>query len=164
MQRAVDYAVTWPDGPGEPALATLTLTYTHPVDAEDPGCPTGTRYGDGYGAMVERCYFDYLRVYVPGGSKLVAADGVAPDSISVRRGEHGTQVLTGYFTVEPKQSHQVRLTYRLPPAITPDTYRLIVQRQSGTGPLPIRLAAADETLATTLEEGTLDWQPGTLEK
>ena len=164
LQRVVDYGVTWPDGVGERALATLTLTYTHPIDAEDPGCPVAARYGDSYSAMIERCYFDYLRVYVPGGSKLVTAEGVVPDSVSVRRGEHGTQVLTGYFTVEPNQSHQVRLTYRLPPGVTPDNYRLLLQRQSGTGPLPIRLAVAGETLETTLAAGMLDRQPGAPEK
>jgi hypothetical protein len=159
LQRGADYAVTWPDGADEAALATLTLTYTHPVDAEDPGCPAGTRYGASYEDMVERCYFDFVRVYVPGGSELVAAEGVVPDSIAVRRGERGTRVLTGYFTVEPRQSHQVRFTYRLPPDITPEAYRLIVQRQSGTGPLPLRLTAVGETAVTTLVEGMLDWRP-----
>ncbi|MCB0025562.1 MAG: DUF4012 domain-containing protein, partial [Caldilinea sp.] len=33
IERALDYRVAWPDGPDAPAQATLTLTYTHPIDA-----------------------------------------------------------------------------------------------------------------------------------
>lgn len=38
IERGLDYRVSWPDGADQPAQATLTLTYTHPIEAEDPGC------------------------------------------------------------------------------------------------------------------------------
>ena len=36
-------------------------------------------------------------------------------------------------------------TYRLPAGITPDTYRLLFQRQSGTQPLPLSLTLTART-------------------
>ena len=75
IQRALDYRVAWPDGAEQPAQATLTLTYTHPIDAEDPGCDPTPRYGTTYADMIARCYFDYVRVYAPAGSKLIETEG-----------------------------------------------------------------------------------------
>ncbi|RIK45058.1 MAG: hypothetical protein DCC57_16950 [Chloroflexi bacterium] len=112
-----------------------------------------------YTDMVERCYFNYVRLYVPGGSELVSVDGVEADSASSQAGERGTQVFAGYFVQEPGSEHTVIFRYRLPPEITPTAYRLVVQRQSGSGPLPLTVQAGDTRFATTLVEARLEWTP-----
>lgn len=157
IERALDYRVSWPDGVNQPAQATLTLTYTHPIDAEDPGCDLTPRYGKSYADLIARCYFNYVRIYAPAGSKLIDATGLAPDSITTQRGERKTQVFTGYFIMPPHSRRQVTFTYTLPPAITPDKYHLIVQRQSGTQPLPITVTVNGALTTTTLAEGVWEW-------
>lgn len=139
MQRAADYRVSWPDGPDQPALATLTLTYTHPIQAEDPGCDQSPRYGKTYADMIARCYFDYVRVYAPAGSELITFNGVKGETITSERGERGTQTMAGFFVMPPNSRQQLELTYRLPAGITPDNYRLLVQRQAGANALPFTL-------------------------
>jgi hypothetical protein len=155
IERAIDYRVEWPANGAEGALATTTITYTHPVSVTDELCEPQPRYGDNYEDMVERCYFDYVRLYAPGGSKLVEMSGVAPDSVRSQRGEAGTQLFAGYFVLEPGKQHVVTITYRLPPTLTVDNYQLVVQRQSGTRGLPISLTIGDQAWSTTLTEGSL---------
>lgn len=49
----------------------------------------------------------------------------------------------------------IAFTYTLPPALTPDAYSLVVQRQSGTKPLPITVAVdgAEQTIMFEMEFG-----------
>ena len=56
----------------DPPQATLTLTYTHTSQADVP-CRPESRYAATYQGMMDRCYWDYLRVYVPRGSQLLEA-------------------------------------------------------------------------------------------
>lgn len=157
IERQLDYRVVWPDGPTKPAQATVTLTYTHPIDAEDPGCDLTPRYGKDYADLIARCYFNYVRVYVPGSSRLLNVEGVSPETVETQRGETGTQVFTGYFILEPNHRHQISYTYLLPEGITPTQYRLILQRQSGTNPLPLRVNIDGDTYETQLEAGLFKW-------
>jgi hypothetical protein len=159
IERAVAYRVTWPVAEDEPALATVTLTYTHPITVADELCEPLPRYGNGYEAMIERCYFDYVRVYAPGGSKLVEMSGVEPDSVKAQRGEAGTQVFAGYFVLRPGGQQVVTVQYELPPSLTHAAYQLVVQRQAGTDPLPLTLHIGAEPWSTTLAEGMLTWSP-----
>ncbi len=160
LERGLDYAVQWPDGPDAPAQATLTLLYHHPVQAQDVECVAKSEYGDRYTDMIERCYFDYLRVYVPAGSKLIAAEGLVDDSFTEQPGERGAHIFGGYFILPPDQTHTVTLHYSLPPRLTPAGYRLVVQRQAGSGPLPLMLTAQDATYTDVLVDGRLAWTPG----
>ncbi|PJF46515.1 MAG: hypothetical protein CUN48_13405 [Candidatus Thermofonsia Clade 3 bacterium] len=157
IQRSLDYRVEWPEEAGEPARATLTLTYTHTVDGEDPGCDLTPRYGDSYADLIERCYFDYVRIYAPRGSELIEATGVEPDSVETHRGERRTQVFTGYFILPPGEQHTVTFTYALPPTLTPDAYRLVLQRQSGTQPLPITITVGDATQSALVSGALWEW-------
>jgi hypothetical protein len=160
LARRVDYQVTWPDGADAPAVATLTLTYAHPLDVDDPVCEPKSYYGAAYEDMMARCYFDYSRVYVPAGSELLTVEGWLDGSMTSRPGEAGTWQWAGYFVLPPGSRHQVTLRYRLPPMIQATGYRLVMQRQAGTDPLPVTLAAGTAQLTTTLVDGQLTWQPG----
>lgn len=157
IERTLDYRVSWPDGADRSAQATLTLTYTHPIEAEDPGCDLTPRYGKSYADLIARCYFDYVRVYVPAGSQLIEVTGVAPESITTQRGERKTQLFTGYFIMPPHSMHQVTFTYTLPSTLTPDNYQLVVQRQSGTQPLPISITVDGKAATTTLADSVWTW-------
>jgi len=161
IERELAYAVRWPDGPDQPAIATVVLTYTHPIQAEDPGCDPTPRYGANYDDMIARCYFDYVRVYAPAGSELIAVDGIALAEVNSQRGERGTREFAGFFTVSPASQQRVVFSYRLPTGITPDNYRLLLQRQAGTQSLPVQLDIDGATQSTTVTGGWLEWpSPG----
>lgn len=161
LQRDLAYSVNWPNGSDQPALATVTLTYTHPITTPDPGCDPSPRYGTTYADMVARCYFDYVRVFAPAGSKLVAAHGLTDGTVTSRRGEQGTEEFAGYFVMPPNSQHQVTFSYRLPVQLKPENYRLLLQRQSGTKPLPVTLDINGSGTQMTLDAGWLEWpSPG----
>lgn len=157
IERRLDYAVTWPDDPEEPALATATVTYRHPVESPGHVCDQTPRYGDTRADLMKRCYFDYVRLYVPRGSQLVGIDGVQPDSVSSRRAERNTQALAGYFEMKPGTTHTVTFRYHLPPTLGPQGYRLVVQRQSGAGPLPVGGNVAGQTFSATITDNLFIW-------
>lgn len=159
VEAAMHHGVTWPDGANGSGVATTTITYRHPVEQPDHICDPTPRYGDSYEEMMVRCYFNYVRLYVSPGSRLVDVEGFEPDSATSMRGEKGAQVFTGWFVLPPGQEQTVSFTYELPTTITKDEYRLAVLRQSGSGPLPLRVRVGDEALDTVVERGRFEWQP-----
>lgn len=163
IEREMHYVVTPPLVMGDRATTTLVITYTHTIDAEDPGCDQTPRYGTSYDDMIARCFFNYLRVYVPPGSELVEMTGVYAGTITSQRAEKNTQQFAGYFILPPDESNTVTITYLLSPEVSQlladGVYTLRVQRQSGSGPLPLSVHVGEEMLATTLEAGSLDWAP-----
>ena len=120
--------------------ATLTLTYTHtaPADAE-PVCDPAPRYGDSYDEIINRCYWDYLRVYAPAGSELLEAEGL--NRPATEQGEHGTTVFTGDFSLPTGVQQVVTLRYRLPAEIPTSPYHLFVRKQAGTLAPPLMVEA-----------------------
>jgi hypothetical protein len=161
LERTLAHQVTWPDGPAAPAHASVTVTYRHPlqVNVVEETCTPRTDFSTiaSYAELIERCYFGYVRLYVPAGSQLLSIDGVEADSVVANPGERGTMTFGGYFTMQPGEEHVVTFNYTLPPTITLDNYRLIVQRQSGVGPLPLEVAVDDTAFSLTLTDGHLRW-------
>lgn len=159
LERSLSHTVTWPDGPAAPAQATVAVTYDHPLNVVDELCAPMTDFGTlaSYAELIARCYFGYVRLYVPMGSELIAIEGVEKASINVQAGENGTMVLAGYFSMKPGEEHTVTFTYALPPRITRDNYKLIVQRQAGVGPLPLAITVDDTAFSLTLTDGQLTW-------
>ncbi len=160
INRSLAYTVTWPAAADQPGQATLALTYLHPLDVVDEGCDPAPRYGDDYHDMIERCYFDYVRVYAPAGSVLGEVSGLEAGSAASQRGERGTQVFSGCFVQPPNRSHTVTFNYTLPPHIRPDGYSLVLQRQSGTAALPVRLSVAGVEDDFVLDAGRKTWTLG----
>jgi len=158
IERALEYRVEWPDSPEQPAQATATVTYSHPIELPDHRCDITPRYGTTYDDMTERCYFNYVRLYVPASSELIAIEGVDPDSITNRRGERKTRQFAGYFVLRPGEETTVTFTYRLPPTLTPDNYALSVQRQSGTLPLPFTANIDGAAIDTLVRGGRFEWE------
>jgi hypothetical protein len=163
LERRLEYAVNWPEtsegSPASSAVATLTLTYTHPVTAPDPGCDPTPRYGTDYQDMIERCYFNYVRVYTPAGSRLISTNGLQSDSVTSGADEKELQVFAGYFIQPPATVHTVTFGYALPATIQPRTYALTLQRQAGVKPLPVTLHVEAVSTSTVLHRGRFDWRP-----
>lgn len=160
VARQLDYQVAWPADTTLGAEVTLTLTYTHPINRTDPVCKAVSYYGTRYEDMMARCYFNYSRVYVPGGSELLGVDGWLASTVSSERAEQGTQVFAGYFVLNPNNRHQVTIRYRLPATIRRNNYQLVIQRQSGTNPLPISLHnTSTNTQKHLLVGGQFLWKP-----
>lgn len=159
IDRGLAYTVTWPTTAGEAPLAVASVTYIHTFEGTPNQCEPKPLYGKTYDDMIERCYFNYVRLYAPGGGELEEISGVEADSVVSQRGEKGTQVFAGYLKVAPGESKTVTFTYRLPATITPDAYTLRIERQSGTGPLPVQLDIGGERAAFALSAGRVDWSP-----
>ena len=150
VERSTVYAIT-PRADGS-AEAMLELTYRHQGTQTDQPCIHEPRYGDTYADMAQRCYFNYLRVHVPEGSRLLAAEGVRPDTAATLPGENGTTILAGYIVLPPGQTGQVRLRYELPAGtVANDSYHLRLQKQPGTPGWP---------LTVVLQDPTGSWMPG----
>jgi hypothetical protein len=133
VREALDYRVDEAAGALE---ATLTITYTHTAaPGLDPLCDRNQGYGATYEHLAARCYYDYLRVYAPGGSELLASDGL--NAVTIEPAERGLEVFTGDFVLRPGETHTVTLRYRLPSTVPVEPYRLFVRKQAGAPPLPV---------------------------
>jgi hypothetical protein len=158
VARSIHYRVDL--GAGGGPQAQVVLTYQNRSRKVVGACIQESRYGDTYVDMMERCYWDYLRVYVPQGSELLTGpDLLLPaGSLLARQGdpppqspvppvmeEAGRMVWTAFFDVEPLGERTLAFEYRLPDRVLsrgPDGlvhYRLEVQKQAGTEAVPLEL-------------------------
>jgi len=138
IEQHIDYRVA----PGADGMtqATLTLDYRNnsPGSAE---CIAGARYDATYGEMMQGCYWDYVRVYIPRGSRLLSAAG--GDSAASLAEERGRAVLGMLLIVPPGQSRQIVFTYETPASPTrAGGYELLVQKQAGTRGATLRVAVS----------------------
>jgi hypothetical protein len=128
---------------GDQVGASLTMTYTHTAQPlpPDQACVRTAHYGDSYEEMIRRCYWDYLRVYAPGGSELTSVEGL--ENVSTEAGERGTAVFAGNLTLRPGDQQVVTLHYRLPAAKAGAPSHLIVRKQGGTLAPRLEVAIGD---------------------
>ncbi|MBN1978303.1 MAG: DUF4012 domain-containing protein [Anaerolineae bacterium] len=142
------------------ASAELSLTYTHRGQWENVRCVHMEPYAAGttYAALMHRCYYDYLRIYVPAGSVLRAATphptpgeyllrGESTDGQAATLGdEAGKTVFAQFFVVEYGQALTTRFEYDLPQVVqTGDgqhSYTLLIQKQGGTDATPVSVTVA----------------------
>lgn len=142
VQRETYYTIS-PHADGT-ASVQLELVYQHLGEANDEPCVHVARYGDSYDDMVKRCYFNYIRVLVPAGARVVSAEGFERGDITVQRAERGTTQLAGSLIAPPGSTRRVRLSYELPAGlIDGKTYTLRVQKQPGTPSWSVHVLMAD---------------------
>ncbi len=163
IQQSLDYRVlVHADGS---AQGTLTVQHRNPSDGT-ADCDQRPRYGADYQDLMNRCYWDYLRVYAPAGSELYAgtAHPIAPHQLLINQGqsgqaetladEHGKAVFASFLVLPHGQETETRFVYQLPS----DTlmplddatldgkgrwrYQLLVQKQAGTSAYPLRVTLA----------------------
>lgn len=160
--------------------AVLTVTHRH--NGPDTGAPVSgapcrheSRYDLTYEQMMARCYWDYVRVYAPGESRLLEAtrrpipgrllltgEDRAGD-VEVLRGEGGRTVFATFLVLAPGERTETRFVYDLPADVLEALddvdgeggwrYRLYVQKQGGTDARPVRvtllLPVAAEVIASS---------------
>lgn len=153
---SLGYAVDLRD-PQQPQ-ANLTLSYQHNGPRTNEPCyhfhkpPMLT-----YDQLMQQCYWDYVRVYVPGGTQpLRASPNPIPGELLVtgigRSGEAeilapevGKSVFATFFVLPPGQRAETRMLYQLPPDVVEQTedslhYRLYLQKQGGKLSVPVQLS------------------------
>ncbi len=117
LRRKLDYTV---DFTGEKPTGTLVYTYSNTAPRGD------WRTSD---------YHTYLRALVPKGSVMLERKWI---NAVITRDEFNKTYFGGFVDVEIGQSDvNTTLKYELPENITEENYRLLIQKQSGVGTLPV---------------------------
>jgi len=107
---------------------TLTITYKNP---------------EKHDGWLNSVLPNWVRVYVPKGSELLAAEGFEEKADPYE--EFGKTVFAGFFQLRPEGVSKITLKYKLPFSVKGD-YKLFIQKQPGTdSPLYIlRLGKKEE--------------------
>lgn len=107
---------------------TLTLTYKNP---QQYFVESGTNL------KLNGKFRDWLRVYVPRGSKLISVDGFETGDAT---GEDlGKTVFEGFFTLTPQNTKRITIKYQLPMKIK-GTYKMLIQKQGGSKDFPYTIS------------------------
>jgi hypothetical protein len=156
VENAMEYGVSL-DDVGD-ATARLSIAY-HNASGGGEECVEEAAYPPTYEEMMEGCYWDYLRVYVPEGAELVEGpeltlpegslrardDGVGGTPLDTEVDlETGKSVFASFFVVAPTERREMVYEYRLPGSVleqrgSATVYRLLVQKQPGTLAVPLRV-------------------------
>jgi hypothetical protein len=151
VQRALHYRV---DLTQSPPPANLTVVYTHTSGVDDP-CTPEMRYDPIYTEMMDRCYWAYLRFYLPKGATLRDASRhpipapalyggprwMGSPAISVTE----THLIVGQALLLPTSTREtLTFDYLLPESVLESSeqgvrYRLDVQKQPGLVSVPLEL-------------------------
>jgi hypothetical protein len=174
VQTKLAYAVDLSDLAAP--TGTLTVTQHNPAVGELP-CKQDPTYGSGqYSDMINRCYWDYLRIYTQRRTELLRATphtvpgewllrgNTVLGHVSILPGENNTQTFQTLLVVPFGETLTTEFRYALDPAalhswLGTTTYRLHIQKQSGARDVPLELSVqlpqGAELIGATL--------PGTLE-
>jgi hypothetical protein len=137
-----------PDGTGH---AVVELKYVHQGTGTNVSCTQAVIYDENitYDKMVQQCYYDYMRLIVPRGSKLIEAlaiptpgkyllSGLDADgkAVTLQDGLNDWTVFGQFFVVDYGKQLLTRLEYDLPVVIKDagrqKRYMLLLQKQPGT--------------------------------
>jgi hypothetical protein len=160
VSRSTVYRVTLADS--AVSTARLSVEYVNAAGPEPPGCRPQTTYTVElrYRDLVSDCYWNYLRIYAPGGSRLLDASRhpVAGDLLvtgkaldgQVRQDtdlSSGLVVFSNFLLVPRSETVRAEIVYALPQSIQvvedgQVLYRLLVKKQAGMMAEPLRLEVA----------------------
>jgi hypothetical protein len=144
---------------------TLTLVYTHTSTANYP-CRQDLEYEPDYERLMNLCYWDYIRVYIPQGSHLQNATRIpvpgeslltgqgTTGEVDVWQAEEGPWTTLGVLGVLPPATSQKRYFFwTLPQDVVQwegdeGGYSLRVQKQPGTigHPLTVQVRLPEESV------------------
>lgn len=152
IKRKLDYSV---DLTADQPTATLNITYQHTCRAKD---------------WMTADYRDWLRVYAPAGAFLIESSGQEGDTVFSEELEKRVFGMKVFIPVG--ETKTITLKYNLPAVpklgegepknISRENYNLLVQKQSGSGELPVEIkvkkangdeVSAQETLTGDKEFG-----------
>lgn len=94
---------------------TVTITYKNP---------------EKYDGWLNSVLPNWVRIYVPKGSELLAFEGV--EDKAEPYDELGKTVFAGFFKLRPEGLAKVTVKYRLPFKVDGNEYKLLIQKQPGT--------------------------------
>ncbi|NTW89779.1 MAG: DUF4012 domain-containing protein [Candidatus Moranbacteria bacterium] len=122
VKRSLDYVV---DFTQDKPTATVTYTYDH----------TATR-----GDWRTSDYHTYARVIVPKGSTYIDGTRVKTGGVSTVESADWNKTVFGYkVDALIGTTLPTGISYTLPPSVTADHYELLIQKQSGTGTIPVKV-------------------------
>jgi hypothetical protein len=157
IERRLEYQVAL-EADGS-ASGTLTIHYQHSGPDDGTPCNQRATYATGervtYESLMEGCYWNYLRVYVPESSHLRTASPHPTPAAYLLRGEAaageaevlpdelGKAVFGQFFVVERGRALITRFEYDLPRVAWLSEgqwhYTLLIQKQPGTDRTPVSL-------------------------
>lgn len=122
VKRSFDYFV---DFSQEIPKSDLRITYAHTAKTKD---------------WMTKDYLTYLRIYVPEGSWLDGTENLG----EIRFGQDlGKKYFGALFDVKVGETRTVEFKYSLSRSITPEDYRLLIQKQSGIRSLEGKITIVD---------------------
>lgn len=104
----------------------ITITYRNPAPADNCNLEAGQLCLNGL-------LRDWIRIYVPKGSKLIGSKGSEVDVIETE--DLNKTVFEGFFTIAPESVKKLEFEYEVPSQGSGD-YRLLIQNQPGTKSVP----------------------------
>jgi hypothetical protein len=157
IENDVQYLVVL--GADGDVTSRLSITYHNTSGSSLEECVQQAAYPPTYEEMMEGCYWDYLRVYVPEGAQLLGGPDLALPEGSLRARdsglggtplvtevgvEEGKKVFASFFVLGPTELRELVYEYQLPGPIlerggSTTVYRLLVQKQPGTLAVPVRV-------------------------
>jgi hypothetical protein len=157
IENELRYLVTL--GADGSAIGRLSITYHNVSDSSVDECVQESVYPPTYEEMMEGCYWDYLRVYVPEETQLTRGPDLTLPEGSLWAGEsgmggtplvtevgveEGKNVFASFFVVGPTELRELAYEYELPESTvvhegSTSAYRLLVQKQPGTLANPLRV-------------------------
>ncbi len=160
IEQTISYDITLADA-GETTTAVVNVIYTHPgEDTGEPCNPSLPAYREGlqYATLVNRCYWNYQRIYSPPGSTLQNASQhpVPGEMLLTTRpwsgqaqastGENGLTTFANFFLLERTSTLTTTYRYTIPTSAIissqPDgtrRYTLALPKQAGAKPHPIQV-------------------------
>jgi hypothetical protein len=118
IKRSINYEI---DFNGEKPVATLNMVYKNTAP---------------YGDWRTSDYHSYFRIYVPQGSKVLERQMISPP---IAKDELGKTYFGSILHVLIGGETNVMVKYELPDTIAKDNYRLLIQKQSGVGDVPVKV-------------------------
>lgn len=110
---------------------TVTINYKNPYPPSDCNLERG-------GLCINAPFRDWLRIYVPKGSKFIDSKGSEVKVITYD--ELGKTVFEGFLTVRPKGSAKFTISYTLPFKLKKGSpLPLMIQKQPGTDDFPYQI-------------------------
>ncbi len=100
----------------------VTIEYKYPREMDN--CSLERKGG----LCLAGIYRDWIRIYVPKGSKLIKATGT--EEAFVQTEDLGKTVFQGFFTVRPTGTAKIEVEYTVPLKID-GQYKLLIQKQPG---------------------------------
>jgi hypothetical protein len=176
VESSVDYQVLIKEDSS--LWSQVSVVYRNSSSGQLDQCVQEAVYQPTYREMMEGCYWNYLRVYVPEGAQLLQGPEVTLPEGSLRARdsglggtalptevgplEAGKNVFATFFVVPPGEQREMIFRYRLPSETleregSTTAYRLVVQKQPGTLAVPLRLAVtlpSDAEVLSTSPEGS----------